>query len=154
MIYKNSIEQLLSEDLIKKCPIDRKAIENLLKRSHIDLKTAQRNLEQDEDCAYNYAYNALLRSGLALMFSQGYRPDIKNKHVTVMRFSEALLGEKFKQLMTEYDFMRKKRHRFIYEPDIPCSRKEAENAIHTAKEFVNKISEIISAENPQPKFKF
>ncbi len=150
----NSKEQLLRENLIKKCPIDHKAIEKLLKRANVDLKTANRNLELDEDCAYNYAYNALLRSGLALMFSQGFRPEIKNKHLTVVRFSEAVLDKEFKKLINEYNFMRKKRHRFIYEPDIPCSRKEAKNAIKIAAEFVNKISDLISAENPQFKFKF
>ena len=103
----NSKEQLLRENFIKKCPIDHKAIEKLLKRANVDLKTANRNLELDEDCAYNYAYNALLRSGLALMFSHGFRPEIKNKHLTVVRFSEAVLGKEFKPLINEYNFMRK-----------------------------------------------
>ena len=154
MIYRDSKEYLLKQGLIKKCPINLNAIKNLLKRSSTDLKTARRNLELDEECAYNYAYNALLRSGLALMFSLGFRPDIKDKHLTVVRFSSAILGNEFKQLINAYDFMRKKRHRFIYEPDIPCSRKEAKDAIKTAKEFVDKISNIISVENPQYKFKF
>jgi len=144
----------LKEHLIRKCPIDRKSISNLLKRAHIDLKSAERNLDIDEDCSYNCAYNALLRSGLALMFSRGFRPDIKNKHLTIERFADAVLGKEFKQLINKYDFMRKKRHKFIYAPDIPCSQKEAKDAIKTATEFVNKISEIISSENPQFKFKF
>ncbi len=154
MTYKNSIELLLRENIIKKCPIDHKAIKNLLKRTSIDLKTAKRNLEQDEECAYTYAYNALLRSGIALMFSQGFRPDIKNKHLTVVRFSSIILGEKFKQLINSYDFMRKKRHKFVYEPDIPCSIKEAKDAIKTAEKFVNRISELISSQNPQHKLNF
>ena len=154
MIYKNSKEYLFKDNLIKKCPADQKAIKNLLKRAYVDLKTAKRNLKLDEDCAYNYAYNALLRSGLALMFSHGFRPDIKNKHLTVVKFSSAVLGNEFKQLINDYDFMRKKRHRFIYEPDIPCSLKEAKDAIKTAEEFVNKIFKIISAKNPQYKFRF
>ena len=71
MIYKDSKEFLLKEELIRKCPVNSKAINNLLKRARTDLKTARRNLELDEECAYNYAYNALLRSGLALMSSWG-----------------------------------------------------------------------------------
>ena len=127
MIYKDSKEHLLKGGLIKKCPVDRKAITNLLKRACTDLKTAKRNLDTDEECAYNYAYNALLRSGLALMLCQGFRPDIKAKHLTVVRFSSAVLGNEFKRLINDYDFMRKKRHKFIYEPDIPCSIKEAKD---------------------------
>jgi len=71
MIYKDSKEFLLKEGLIRKCPVNSKAINNTLKRARTDLKTARRNLELHEECAYNYAYNALLRSGLALMSSWG-----------------------------------------------------------------------------------
>jgi len=47
------------------------------------------------------------------------------------------LGNKFKKVINDYDFMRRKRHRFIYEPDIPCSRKEAEDVLKTAGEFID-----------------
>ena len=154
MIYKESKEKLIKENLIKQCPIDIKAIFNLIKRAYTDIKTAKRNLEQDEECAFNYAYNAMLRSGLALMFSEGFRPDIKDKHLTVVRFAGSILGEDFKKLINDYDFMRKKRNRFIYEPDIPCSMKEAKDALKTAEEFVDKISELIKEKLPQKEFNF
>ncbi|MCK4859656.1 MAG: HEPN domain-containing protein [Candidatus Omnitrophica bacterium] len=154
MIYKDSKENLLRERLIKKCPVDWKAIKNLIKRAYIDLKTAKRNIGDDEECAYNYAYNAMLRSGLALMFSQGFRPEIKNKHSTIVKFASLVLGSEFRRLINDYDFMRKKRNRFIYEPEIPCSTKEAKDAIKTAKEFVDKISKLIREKNPQREFDF
>jgi len=149
MIYKDSKEYLLKEDFIKKCPIDYKAIKNLIKRAYSDLKTAKRKLDDDEECSYNYAYNAMLHSGLALMFSQGFRPEIKNKHLTIVKFASSVLGNKFNRVINNYDFMRRKRHRFIYEPDIPCSRKEAEDALRTAKEFVDIISKSIKEKDPQ-----
>jgi len=154
MIYKESKENLLKENLTKRCPIDQKAILNLIKRAYIDLKTAKRNLDEDGECAFNYAYNAILRSGLALMFSEGFRPDIKDKHLTVVRFVSSLLGEEFKKLINDYDFMRKKRNRFIYEPDIPCSMKEAKDALKTAEEFVDKILKLIKEKLPQKEFNF
>jgi len=154
MIYKDSKEYLLKQGLIKKCPIDKKAIKNLVKRAYVDLKTAKRNLDDDEECAYNYAYNAMLHSGLALMFSEGFRPEIRDKHLTTVKFASSILGKKFKMVINNYDFMRRKRHRFIYEPDIPCSREEAENAINTAKQFVNIISKLIRGKTPQIEFDF
>jgi uncharacterized protein (UPF0332 family) len=154
MIYKESKEKLLKENLIKRCPIDIKAILNLVKRAYIDIKTAKRNLDEDEECAFNYAYNAMLRSGLAFMFSEGFRPDIKDKHLTVVRFAGSILGDEFKKLINDYDFMRKKRNRFIYEPDIPCSIKEAKDALKTAEEFVDKISKLIREKLPQKEFNF
>jgi len=154
MIYKDSKENLLKQGLIKKCPLDWKSINNLIKRAYTDLKTAKRNIDDDEECAYNYAYNAMLRSGLALMFSEGFRPEIKDKHLTIIKFASSVLGNKFKKVINDYDFMRRKRHRFIYEPDIPCSRKEAEDALKTANEFVDIIGELIKEKNPQTEFDF
>jgi hypothetical protein len=80
---------------MKKCPVDWKAIKNLMKRGYMDLETAKRNIDDDEECAYNCAYNAMLRSGLVLMFSQGVRPEIKDKHLTIVKFVSTLLGSKF-----------------------------------------------------------
>lgn len=154
MIYKDSAESLLKQGLIKKCLRDFDAVRNLIRRANIDIKTAERNIGQDEECAYNYAYNAMLRSGLALMFSEGFRPEIKDKHLTIIKFVSPILGEKFVRLVNNYDFMRRKRHHFIYEPDFSCSRKEAKDAIDTAKEFLNIIIKLIRKKSPQMEFDF
>ena len=143
MIYKESKEDLLRQGLIKTCPVDWKAINNLMRRAYADLETARRNLDDDPECAYNYAYNGMLRSGLALMLSEGLRPEIKDKHLTIVKFASSILGNRFRKVINYYYFMRRKRHRFIYEPDIPCSATEAENAIKTAKRFVRMISQLI-----------
>jgi len=96
----------------------------------------------------------MLRSGLALMFAEGFRPDIKDKHLTVVRFVGLVLGDDFKRLINDYDFMRRKRNRLIYEPEIPCSIKEAKDALKTAEEFVDKIAELIRKKLPQKEFNF
>ena len=154
MKYKESVNTIIKQGLIKNCPIDYKSIHNLIKRAFVDLKTAKRNLAEDEECAYNYAYNAILRSGLALMFSEGLRPDIKDKHLTIVKFTSSILGEEFEEVINNYDFMRRKRHHFIYEPDMPCSRKEADDAINIATELVGIIRELILKGNPQITFDF
>ena len=143
MNYKDSLKNLLKGSLIKRCPVDSKAISSLIKRAHIDLDTARRNLKDDEECAFNYAYNSMLRSGLALMFSDGFRPEIRDKHLTIVRYVGIVLGDEYKRIINDYDFMRKKRNRFIYEPDIPCSISEAQDAIKTAEEFVDKIETLL-----------
>jgi uncharacterized protein (UPF0332 family) len=143
MRYKDSIESLLAEGIIQQCPLDLKAVNNLLARAGVDLETAARNLSADEECAYTYAYNAMLRAGLALMFAKGYRPDIKNKHRNIVRFAGCVVKGKLKGVIIDYDRMRRSRNRFIYEPDIPCSRKEAKAAINTARAFVNQVSGLV-----------
>ncbi|MEA3560211.1 MAG: HEPN domain-containing protein [Candidatus Omnitrophota bacterium] len=154
MIYKESVQQLLKQGFVKKCPVDYKAIRNLIKRAYTDIKTAKRNLSDDEECAYTYSYNALLHSGLALIFNKGFRPEIKNKHLTIIKFASTVLGDKFKRLINDYDFMRKKRHKFIYEPEIPCSLKEAKDAIKIAEEFVDKIYKVIKLSLSQKELDF
>lgn len=154
MIYKESKEQLVKEGLIKKCPIDCKSISNLMRRAFTDLETAERNLLQDDECAYTYAYTAMLRSGLALMLSHGFRPEIKDKHLTVVRFVSSIIGKKYGKLINNFDLMRRKRHRFIYEPDIPCSRKEAQDALTIARKLVIVIYDSLQQKSPQLKLDF
>lgn len=149
MIYRDSKEELVRQGLIKQCPVDWNAINSLMKRARIDLKTAQRNINEDAECSYNYAYNAMLRAGLALMFSGGYRPDVKGKHLTVVKFTSIDLGEEHNKLINNYDYMRRKRHHLIYEPGLPCSKKEAEDAIDTATRLVAIIDRLIREKNPR-----
>jgi len=154
MIYKETQDSLLKQGLIKSCAVDWKVIRNLIRRARIDIETAQRNLKDDPECAFSYSYNAMLRTGLALMFSRGYRPEIKDKHLTIVKYTNSIVGQKFEEIMNNYDFMRRKRNNFIYEPDIPCSLKEAQNALETARNFVVLIIELIEHHNPQRKIRF
>lgn len=154
MPYRESVEDLLKEGIIKRCPVDECAIPNLIKRALQDIRTAQRNPSEDEDCAYSYAYNSMLHSGLALMFAEGFRPEIKDKHLTVVRFVALILGEPLKQIINDYDLMRRKRHRLVYEPGVPCSKGEARSAIRTAKEIFDAVCSRLRKKNPQLEFHF
>lgn len=104
MIYRPSKETLLRQGLIKKCPVDRKAIENLLGRAEVDLKTAKRNLDDDPECTHTYAYRAMLRSGQALMLNDGYRPDIKDKHKTVVLVQGAVHAQDLTPIWCQEQF--------------------------------------------------
>ena len=152
--YKVTIASLKKDGLIKECPIDIKVINNLIKRSLKDIETAERNLNADNDCSYSFAYNALLHAGLAFMQSKGLRASVIGKHITVVKYINAVLDKKFADLVNNYDFMRKKRHKFIYEPDIPCSKIEAEQAIKTAKDLIEIIKKTIKEKDPQLSFDF
>jgi hypothetical protein len=50
--------------------------------------------------------------------------------------------------------MRKKRHKFIYEPDIPCSKIEAKEAIETAIKLIEILKNFIKNNDPQLSFDF
>ncbi|KQC15229.1 MAG: hypothetical protein APR63_12420 [Desulfuromonas sp. SDB] len=149
MIFNNSISDLLRQNLIKPCNVDFKTIKEFINRAKKDLETSERNLKIDNDCTYTYAYNAMLHSGIALMNSQGYRPEVKNKHLTVIRFTSVIFNENQNNLLKMYNNMRKKRHLFIYEPFTPCSEKEAKDALKSARTFVEEIVNLIQEKNPE-----
>ena len=152
--YKDTIASLKKDGSVKECPIDIKVINNLIKRALKDIETAKINLEIDNDCSYTLAYNALLHAGLAFMESRGLRPNIIGKHVIIVKFLNAVFGKNFSDLINNYDFMRRKRHIFIYEPDIPCSKIEAGEAIETAIKLIEIIKKTIKEKDPQLSFDF
>ena len=143
MISKPSKQDLLRQGLIRQSPVDRRAVENLLGRAEIDLRTAKRNLDEDPECTHTYAYRAMLRSGQTLMMNEGYRPDIKNKHKTVVQFASVTFDDRHQDLVDDFDQIRRKRHALFYEPDIPCSRIEAEHALKTAVNFVKAVRTVV-----------
>jgi len=154
MTFEASLGGLIKAGVIKKCPSDRRAASKLLLRAAIDLRTAGRNLDHDPECTFTYSYTAMMRSGLALMFNRGYRPAAVNKHQTIVQFVFVAMNAKYQKAFEGFDLLRSKRNRFIYEPDLPCSRAEAKGALEIAKQFVQVMNEIIDLENGQSKLGF
>ncbi len=137
-----SLNNLEREGLIKKLPFNRKKVEDALNLARRDIETATNILENDYDWAFSIAYNAMLQTLRAFMFSKGYRPSGGNQHISVVRFAELFLDE---ETVIVFDRMRRKRHSTIYDTAGTISRKEAENAINRSKELINIIEKMINA---------
>ena len=103
---------------------------------------------------YNYAYLAMLRCGRSIVFTKGYRSVDGQQHKTIIELSGEILGEEFKGIVKKFDRMRRKRNQFTYDPFIPVSKIEAENALKTAEAFVKIVLKIVQKENPQLRFSF
>jgi uncharacterized protein (UPF0332 family) len=146
-------EDLESKGLIKRVEINFKQIYAALSRSKQDLKTSRTNLSIDNAWSYAIAYHAMLRAGRSLMMSFGFRPVGKDQHATVVRFTSIVFSSKYKDLTNKFDRMRRKRHDFVYEPNRPIPRQEAEQAVAYAEELVNKIWSIIKNKDPQKNLK-
>lgn len=142
-------EELEEKGLIQKVKINFKQIYSFLFRSRKDLQTSKANLTIDREWSYAIAYHAVLRAGRALMMSFGYRPRGRDQHATVVRFTTVVLGDKFKDLIRNFDRMRRKRHDFIYEPDRPVPRQEAEQSIKDAEALVKQIWSFVKEKDPQ-----
>lgn len=154
MDYKRMIDDFLRDGLIKKQEVNFTQVEKLISRAQKDLIVAKANLEIDEEASYNYAYLAMLRCGRALLFLKGIRTSDGQQHKTVIELTKFILGKDFEILIEKFDRMRRKRNQFIYDPFLPISKTESENALKTAMDFVMKISKLIKKENPQQHFNF
>ena len=139
-------DRLVKSNRIKLHQASQNEIKQLLQLAKRDLSTAIRNLEEAPDWAYSIAYNSILQAGRALMFFDGYRPRGGEQHATVVEFVEERLGDAYAADVRLFDQMRRKRHRVIYEVAGIVSKKEAEQAIAFAKEFLEKITEIITGQ--------
>ncbi len=141
--------ELEEKGLIGRTETSFKQIYNFLSRSRKDLQTSKDDLSIDEEWSYAIAYHAVLRAGRALMMSFGYRPRGRDQHTTVVRFTSIVFGDQFKDLIRNFDRMRRKRHDFIYEPDRPIPRQESEQSIRDAEALVKQIWLFINEKDPQ-----
>lgn len=154
MDYRDTVKIMLNRGLIKKQKINFSHIEALLLRAQKDIITAEANLKIDEEVTYNYAYLAMLRCGRSIVFMKEYRSVDGQQHKTIIELSGEILGEEFKSIVKKFDRMRRKRNQFTYDPFLPVSKIEAENALKTAEEFVKIVLKLIQKENPQLRFNF
>ena len=154
MDYKDTVKIMLNRGLIKKQKVDFSHIKALLLRAQKDIITAKANLKIDEEVTYNYAYLAMLRCGRSIVFIKGYRSVDGQQHRTIIELSGEILGKEFKNIIKKFDRMRRKRNQFTYDPFLPVSKIEAENALKTAEEFVKIVLKLIQKENPQLRFSF
>ena len=136
-------DRLLIPGRIKEYSATSSEVQQLLKLAIRDINAAASNLVGAPDWAYRMAYNAILQSSRAYMFSQGYRPRGSEQHATVVEFVKEAFGTTLENQVHLFDQMRRKRHRVIYETAGLISKNEAEQAVNFFKEFVNQITEMI-----------
>ncbi|MBN1822987.1 MAG: HEPN domain-containing protein [Endomicrobiales bacterium] len=151
---KKVIEKLLNERKLKKQDAGIVQVEKLLTRSMHDLSEAQKILKIAEDAAYLMAYNAMLKSGRALLLLNGFVPDDGAQHKTVVEVTSAILGPKFEKVTSHFEIMRKKRNILTYEADGLVTSTECEKAFEDSIELVRTILNAVKSQNPQLELKF
>jgi len=145
-------EELVKKGLFRKEKIGFNQIGKVLDKAIRNIKSAKILLkDSDEEGSFQLAYQAMLLAGRALVFSCGLRPRAVGSHKIVVDFAEKVLGKEYKILTYKFNKMRKKRHYLIYGIELTVSETEAENAIQTAQDFIEKIKGIIQRKNPQKK---
>lgn len=144
-------ESLLAEKKIKAYRAQPSEIQQLLHLAARDLAAATRNLPEDPEWAYSMSYNAVLQSGRAWMFYQGYRPRGAENHAVVVEFVRESFGNRYTNEVALFDQMRRKRNRVIYETTGLVSTNEAKQILKFAQKWVQIIESEITGQNRLPK---
>jgi uncharacterized protein (UPF0332 family) len=137
-------ERLIKQGLIKAYRASEREIRSLLKIASRDLSAAESMVGIDPDWAYNISYNAMLQSSRALMLRKGYRPRGAGQHATVVQFVEETIGKQYRNQVAFFDQMRRKRNRLVYDTTNLVSKKESEEALSLAHDFVTMLESLIN----------
>ena len=129
-------------------------IEALLKESIMDLEEAKKILHVADRATYIMAYTAMLKAGRALLLLKGFRPTDGAQHKTVVEMTGAILGEKYIDIVSHFETMRRKRNELTYEAGALLSGSEAENSLADAIKLVKKIFTEVKLRNPQLELDF
>ncbi len=148
---ESSFRELERKGLLKKENIGIDQVKALLESASRNIYASEKNITIDEEACYTLAYNGMLKIARAVLFINGYRPYGGQQHATTIRVAGETLGDKFRELIGVFDKMRRKRNQFTYDPMLPLSRTEAENALQTAKDFYRKVKITLDNEYPQLK---
>jgi len=143
---------LIKKGLLKKEKIGFEQINKVLGRSIRCIKSAKILLKNnDEEGCFQFAYQAMLLAGRALVFSYGFRPRTVSSHKIVIDFAEGVIGKDYRILVKKFDKMRRKRHYLIYGIGLAISKTEAKNAVKSAEDFLKIIKDFVQKKNPQKK---
>jgi uncharacterized protein (UPF0332 family) len=150
----NNLQQYLHRGLLKEQPPDFRQIERQILRAEKDLHTLGLVIKEDPVWASTIAYQAMLRAGRALLFSEGVLPSDGRQHKTVIEVTGKFLGGEYKVLVQQFERLRRKRNVFFYDSEESVSATEAVKTIQTAKTLLTTIKQHIRAKSPQTSFNF
>jgi len=103
------VDELLKKRRIHRHRASPEEIKRLLELTDRDIRMARLTMAEDWDWAFSIAYNAVLQSARAFMYSHGYRPAAEQGHKNTFAFMRAALGEELASTIGYFDRMRKKR---------------------------------------------
>src|SRR3990167_7385426 len=95
--------------------IEREQIARHIQSAYQDLKEAKTTFPVSDKAAYVFAYTAMLKIGRALLFLKGLRPRGEGQHDTVVQAAGSILGKNFESLTRQFNRMRQKRNKLIYD---------------------------------------
>jgi uncharacterized protein (UPF0332 family) len=129
--------------------VDWAQIECFLASAERKLASAHKILAFDEEACLQQAYEAMLRASLGFMFSHGFRARSQpGHHIAIIEFVRGRIDPKHTGVLTVFDHLRRKRNVALYDDTGFVSRHEAEQALESARRFIDVIRADIAARKP------
>jgi uncharacterized protein (UPF0332 family) len=126
--------------------VDWAQIDRFLTSANKKLTSAHRILAFDEEACLQQAYEAMLKASLGFMFSHGFRARSQpGHHIAIIDFVRARIDKKHAGLLTVFDRLRRKRNMALYDDTEFVSRHDAEQALDTARGYLDVIRADIAA---------
>jgi hypothetical protein len=126
--------------------VDWAQIDRFLASADKKLISAHRILAFDEEAGLQQAYEAMLKASLGFMFSHGFRARSQpGHHIAIIDFVRARIDKKHAGLLTVFDRLRRKRNMALYDDTEFVSRHDAEQALDTARGYLDVIRADIAA---------
>ena len=137
------IEELLRKRKVYRHRASRGEVERLLQLADRDIRMARLTMAEDWDWAFSIAYNAVLQSARAYIYSRGFRPAAEQGHKNTFAFMRAALGKELASTIGYFDRMRKKRNQAIYDVAGLITETEAQSILKNAVDFVDIVKKEI-----------
>lgn len=140
----SSLEDCIDKGLLRRVPSSKNKAAESLKKAKVMLEEARANLNSMRiNSAVIVAYLAIFNAAKAVLFRDGYR---EKSHACVARYLESKYAQKGKisfEHIALLDRFRSSRHATQYDVSYYPSKKEAEQMMDFAKDFIGKIENIL-----------
>jgi uncharacterized protein (UPF0332 family) len=129
-------------------PVNPDQVRQFLADARKKAVAARKNLAIDEETAHQTAYEAILKTSLALMLSHGQRPRVQlGHHVAILDFARKRLDPAQAPIFDLFDRMRRKRNIAFYDLAV-ISEVEAEDAVRAAEDYLKLVAADIQTRIP------
>jgi uncharacterized protein (UPF0332 family) len=142
-----NLKDLLNDNLIEPFTGTASEIKQKIELARADIQTSKESVKgssRSVEWAYDQAYNAMLQSGTALMYSMGYRVTKKSgqHHWATEQFLKSECSKIIpSDALIAFGDARNKRHTSVYDQTGTISKSQADYLIIQAEIFVDSIAQ-------------
>jgi uncharacterized protein (UPF0332 family) len=129
--------------------VDWLQIERFLASADKKLTSARKILAFDEEACLQQAYEAMLKASLGFMFSHGFRARSQpGHHMAIIDFVRSHIDKRHAGLLVVFDRLRRKRNLALYDDTGFVSKRDAEQALQSARDYLKVVRSDITARKP------